>query len=384
MAGFLINLDSLDALKMYIENGVYATKLSEPSGFWRSHHEGTFADYVTMKPKDNVYFFIKRKIYGIGELVAVGGDCKYCNFPRASIPERILYSDIREQLLWDEGSHSVNQRWICLFKAAPHFFAGGVDMDDVLMSNPVAFKMLRAFWKVSFLKFDDEENQAFKDVVLKLNQCILEGTHSPESIFATSHSERHELIEDKLLTGDYGLDVAPILESCSNGLRIQHEMALEAGILSQIAGRDASTTAIFGSWDYVSHQVVASPFKPIDYMDKMDVFGYAYITGYDPTRSRHLVVEIKKDIAAKDDVEQLLKYVDWVKDEYCFGDYSMINAFLVASSFPEQVVQHRHNVAVRKYTVGRRPAKSLEWANLVFVRYEFDASEKHLNFEIVS
>lgn len=26
----------------------------------------------------------------------------------------------------------------------------------------------------------------------------------------------------------------------------------------------------FGTWDYVSHQVAASPFKPIDYMDKND------------------------------------------------------------------------------------------------------------------
>ena len=34
--------------------------------------------------------------------------------------------------------------------------------------------MLRSFWKVSFLKFDEDENQAFKDILLKTNKHILD------------------------------------------------------------------------------------------------------------------------------------------------------------------------------------------------------------------
>ena len=36
-------------------------------------------------------------------------------------------------------------------------------MDDVLASNPSQFRMLRAFWKLSFIKIDDDENQALID-----------------------------------------------------------------------------------------------------------------------------------------------------------------------------------------------------------------------------
>lgn len=43
-----------------------------------------FGDMITMKPGDNVYFFSNRKIYGIGELVCVGNDCKYDNYLNAS------------------------------------------------------------------------------------------------------------------------------------------------------------------------------------------------------------------------------------------------------------------------------------------------------------
>jgi len=86
MAGYIINLDSDSSLSMYIENGVYATKLSTPDGRWRTHHEGTFADYATMKPNDNIYFFIRRKIYGIGRLVEIEGDCKFLNYPDANKP----------------------------------------------------------------------------------------------------------------------------------------------------------------------------------------------------------------------------------------------------------------------------------------------------------
>ena len=47
-------------------------------------------------------------------------------------------------------------------------------MDDALSSNPSAFKMLRAMWKVSFIKIDDVENKALIDIILKRNEERLE------------------------------------------------------------------------------------------------------------------------------------------------------------------------------------------------------------------
>ncbi len=48
----------------------------------------------------------------------------------------------------------------------------------------------------------------------------------------------------------------------------------------------------------------------------MDIFGYAYLEGFEPTRNRFLVVEAKKDAATVEVVDQVMKYVDWVRDEY--------------------------------------------------------------------
>jgi hypothetical protein len=160
-------------------------------------------------------------------------------------------------------------------------------------------------------------------------------------------------------------------------------MAIESGILHQLSVRDHDTCEVFGEWDYVSHQVIASPFKPIHYMDKMDLFGYSYIPGFRPTRSRFLVGEIKKGPAQVEDVDQLLKYVDWVRDEYCYGDYSMIDAFLIAHTIGQDVIGHSREVGVRRYTVGVRPATSLEWSNVQLVTYSFDSSSQKIGFELI-
>jgi hypothetical protein len=382
MAGYIFNLDSPDSLHLYATNGVYATKLSTPSQYWGTHHEGTFADYATMREGDNVYFFIKRKIYGIGRLIHVGSDCKYFNYPGAGSPVGFEYTAVKSSLLWDEGRFSADQRCVCTFEPDPHFFTSGIDMDDVLSSNPAAFRMLRAFWKVSFIKFDDEENQAFRDIVLKRNQKALDAPEAEELTFGFQPC--HEAFS-KCLLPEHRLScgIPMVLSSCATGDRLRHEMAIEAGILYQLSSGDEHTQEVFGEWDYLSHQVVASPFKPVDYMDKMDLFGYSYIPGHMPTKSRFLVGEIKKDAVVPGDVDQLLKYVDWVRDEYCFGDYSMVRAFLVGHDISGDSVQHKRSVALRRYTTGMKPAQSKEWSSIQLVKYSFNEESARLEFSVV-
>jgi hypothetical protein len=371
---------------MYVEHGVYATKLNPPNRYWRPHHEATFADYVTMRPEDNVYFFIRRKIYGIGELVAVTGEgglgaCHFLNFTGANSPINFPYPSVAHQLLWDEGPESVNQRWVCFFRPSPHFFQNGVDMDDVLASNPTRFKMLRAFWKVSFVKVDDEENQALKDIILRVNEKAL---IRPTGVTFTSCFRRYQSEIEGILNQSYMLEPSQLLVACSREDFLTHEMALEAGLLYQLHKKDPSTIQVFGEWDYLSHQVIASPFKPVDYMDRMDIFGYAYVPGFFPTKSKFLVVEIKKDFAQENDIDQVMKYVDWVKDEYCSGDYSMIKAFMVAYDFSKDVIKRADKVGRRTYTIGHRPARSGEWSDLKLVKYTFDQQTGLLRFYEIS
>ena len=379
MAGYIISLSDPAALLHCVLTGVYGTMVPEPKGLWRPYQEGTFADYTAMAPGDNLYFFSKRNIYGIGEVVYAGDACSYLNYPGASWPVVKKYAEVHDSLLWDIGPKSELVRWICTFRPGPQFFQLGVDMDDVLSSNPIAFRSLRSFSGLSFIKCDDIENQALKDVIYRANFKF-----PKPALLESVHEETHRRIAETTKTGSYRLDPAEIMESCADGVRLKHEMAIEAGLFAQLADRDNETTSVFGIWDYVSHQVVASPFKPLQWVDKMDIFGYATLPKHPTIRTRYLVCEVKRDEAKESEIDQLIKYVDWIKDEYCSGDYGMIKAFLVAHKFPKQVIEHRNAFAKRIYTIGHRPAITSTWQALTLISYQFDASSRKLLFKETS
>ncbi|MBV4446409.1 hypothetical protein KM799_07305 [Clostridium tyrobutyricum] len=370
MAGYVFSIHDKDSLIYCINNGIYSTNLSTPSNNrWCTHHEGTFADYISMKQGDNVYFFIKRNIYGIGEMINIGHACRYKNYPESFQPITMKYDDIKDTMLINDDISNVNNRLICTFKHSPNFFENGVDMDDVLASNPNHFRMLRAFWKSSFIKIDDEENKALRDVILKRNEEAIGYDNQTFCFYNSQHNNMNRMINHR-----YDLSTEDILDNCHEGTYIKHEMAIETYIIDIISNRQNS---IFGRWDYVSHQVIASPFKAIEYMDKMDVFGYKYIKGFN-TISKYLVIELKKDTAKKDAIDQIMKYVDWINQEYAYGDYSMIQAFIVAYDFPQDVIDYRNSVCIRNYIRGRRPVNPDKWSYVKLIKYAYDEKSKNL------
>ncbi len=230
-------------LKDIVSSGVYAALLNTPKGYWGTAHEGTFADYASVQEGDAVFFFSKRKIYGIGRIVNVGGACRFLNFPGASEPTIPTYEDVQDEMLRDEGPVSVDQRWLCTFAGDPAIFTSGVDIDDVLASDPQSFKALRAMQSVSFARMDDRETQALKDVILRRNAGWLLGGVLQGGAFDDDTSETHARIASRL-TPSHILAVAPLLQACANGPLLQHEMALEAGLVTQLVEGD--------SWDYVN------------------------------------------------------------------------------------------------------------------------------------
>lgn len=203
MAGYIFNLKAVrnpdvafNNLKDLIDNGVYSTNMSLPTGHWKVHHEATFGDYMTMKEGDNVYFFSNRKIYGIGKLTKVEFDCKLLNFPESDLPDTDSFQHHQQQMILNQSENNLKNRMLCTFTGSPYFFENGVDMDDVLTSNPEKFKMLRAFWKLSFIKFGDEENKALIDFILKNNEQNLLNQRNIFTESKTTHTRIRELADD--------------------------------------------------------------------------------------------------------------------------------------------------------------------------------------------
>ncbi len=362
MAGYIMNINDIDALEKCVTSGVYSTIMTKPKNRnWNTPQEGTFADYFSMKQGDSIYFFHKRKIYGIGKIVNVEFDCKYLNYIGADEPVNYSEQSVAQRDALLQNSTPDN-RCLCTFIPAPYFFMNSVDMDEALSSNPQKFKILRTMWKVSFIKIDDEEDKALQDVILKRNEdSIVERTN----IYTFSDCAHIE-IENKV-NANYRLNAYRILANAEAGNKIKHEMAIEAA-LCDILQKENDTP--FGKWDYISHQVAASPFKPIDYMDKMDIFGYRYIDGY-KTISKYLVIEIKRDTANEDVIDQIMKYVDWINQEYAHGDYSMIEAYVIASDFPKDVIEKRGQQCIRNFTKGYRPTQACTWNNCKLIKYSY-------------
>ena len=362
MAGYLITLSDENSLAENVKNGIYSTIMSSPSNStWGLSHEGTFADYLSMKAGDLIFFFMKRKIYGCGKLTNIGSDCKYLNYTEAGSPKGDQSSNYSETRILQSGDS--RNRCFCTFEPSPAFFRNGIDMDAILQNKDNPFRSLRTIWKVSFIKMDDDESLALFRVLMKANENIIndESAHLPFDKSFHSRLSHIALYE-------YKMRHQFLISSCKEERNhlLKHEMALEAALCEILTLENREP---FGKWDYISHQVAASPFKPIDYMDKMDIFGYRYIPGYD-VKSRYLIAELKKDVATVDIIEQIMKYVDWVSNEYANKDYSMIEAYIIAADFEDDVKKLVKEYCVRNFTKGYRPTEFCVWNNLKMVKYE--------------
>lgn len=376
MAGYLINLSDMDSLENCIKTGSYGTYLKRPKfSAWNTNHEGTFADYLSMKSGDRIFFFVDRKIYGCGKLINIGGDCKYLNYKNADYAHGDIDDNYKEHLLPYE---SMNIRCFCFFVPDPLFFRDGVDMDEVLQNRECPFHSVRTFWRLSFTKLDDDESDTLFGIVIKHNEALL-NSRSDIDIYKYDE-EFHQKIASLRRLEAYRFSFGSLISACKSGKssNLKHEMAIEATLCKKLL-EDNDTP--FGKWDYISHQVPASPFKPINYMDKMDIFGYRYIPGY-KVRSKYIIIEIKKDEAPLEVTEQIMKYVDWVSAEYANGDYSMIKAYIVAYDFAEDLKQNVRDYCVRKYNKGFRPTTFCTWSDVSLVKYR--AKDSDIKFDLVN
>ena len=95
---------------------------------------------------------------------------------------------------------------------------------------------------------------------------------------------------------------------------------------------------------------------------------------------KYKVCELKKDEAGEKEINQCMKYVDWIRDTYANGDYSKIKAYLVASSF--NLCEGWRDCIQRNYVSGLHDLIALCWNDLTLVQYRYDSTQKRAIYEI--
>jgi len=401
VAGYLISIgsdksgkakekDVKSKLRKLFKSGLYATLIAPPAStttkghYWKDFQSGTFADFLGMKDGDFIFFFANRLIYGVGVIksLSVGSVSTpiFLNSPRIDNPST-NWSTLRtgQKIIDDSSTSDKGMVFCCAFEPYPFFYEDGVDMDDLLSSSPKCFKMIRAFEKLSFIKLDDVEAYCMLDV-------LLSRLHSSNQIGSEQEIQKSHQRVEMALNATYLPNPSNLLiGNINSDNSISQEMAIESHLLWQLTSKAQATTIdIFGEWDYISHQVVASPQKGNIWMNKMDIFAYSYLNlpkVKEKVKERYCVIELKKDAAIIQDVDQVLKYVDWIKDEYAGNNYSSIKAFLVAYEFDESIIEHVKKYVVRNYQAGR-PIRNLTWHDLTLVSYKYNPSTKFIDFHI--
>ena len=368
MAGFIFSIfknDGIDGMKKRIYDGDYASIVPSELNNQMSRQvaASVLADYCSMKSGDNVYFLCQRRIYGVGKLINLGDDCKYRSYIRANKFEEI--TELIESDAPLKKDATPNERWICFFEPEQSFFANGVDMDDVLRYKPDAFKMLRAFQDRSFIKIDDEENRALKEFIYLSNienQDTFEYSRLEHDRIKKLPLEKYRICPEEVIRENIDPETG----------EVSLEMLVEAGLVDKImkSGFEGD------NYDYVSHQVIASPFKPISYIDKIDIFAYKTLDNYpdEPKPiSKYLIMELKKGKANKESISQLMGYVDWVCQEYASGDYSKIKARVVAKSYASKGIQETlENECKRSYISSTHPNQTTNWSDIKLMDYYVD------------
>jgi hypothetical protein len=393
MAGWIIDLSDEKYLELYVQNGVYGTRFKKPDeGVWNNPQEKTIADYALIEEEDLVFFFLKRKIYGIGKIVGFdtkrGRQAVFFNYPDSILPENFpagardcLWPEQFDSGYWSSEDRARSDiRFVIFFKPCPSFFKSGLDMDFVLQSDSKGvINQIRAFERRSFIKMDDEETGLLVELFTRVS-------NTPPEIYSYSE-DTFESVSMRLKDSRvFDFDPRKLIMRSITDNGFAREAIMQIAFAYGLRYRDRDITNAFGTWDYICNQVSASPFKPISAMEFIDIFGYSYKTlnsNLPRAIKKFFIIELKRGNLTegrslgrfeKDSgyVAQALKYVDWVANYRAGGDYNLIKAFLVARGFSRRIIDFAREARTRNYVLPRRPFRSDRWDGLSLVEYTVD------------
>jgi hypothetical protein len=314
---------------------------SDSSGSTNSNQAGIFADLAALEEGDKVFFFTERKIYGIGELVSP---------PNASAPAVENYPGSLEpnpdppdpEDAFYSGEDFEKVRVVFPFVPDPVLFAEGVDMDIALSAREAdLFPYLRFLQGRNMTILTEEETRGLIRMLSRI------GARGDQLTPTRSEQEFHQYL-DSNTSRPFRIDEL-IADDPSHHLRDDGAFRTEFwihGLLAEALKRNDERVLPDGLVDENRREVYrefpASPPKPPQYADSIDLvatkgneFAEDLTVGYD-------IIEIKKDRATTSNftrhITQVLKYVEYITEQYAGGDYGAVDAYYLAKGFKQSFI----------------------------------------------
>lgn len=274
LAGVIINLSGPEPRERYCTSGAYSYKQRRPAAGRRGwgQYEKALADYLALGDGDLVFFFENRRIYGTGRIVRLPGTerATLCNYPRSWD----LWKDPEPMFLWDNEPEDdlVDHPFVVFFTPDPAWYTQGIDMDEALESDAHGYvRSLPFFSGVSFARIDAFEAAHLASLIRKANTA---GDSYPDK-----HKEVHRRATRVLANHAkvFNIDVDALVQQYSEDQLLRHETLLEAWLIDAFRNRWELVRPIMGGRSqptFVARQVPASPFKPPEYIDRIDLLAY--------------------------------------------------------------------------------------------------------------
>lgn len=414
MKGYIFGLAGVDPVSV-MESGLHGVWQPPPlardrtprdwfTQGWSHPMIATFSDYTTIRPGDRVFFFADRLIYGIGRVVdALGqsGRGSFLNYEHADRPTPPEPPQGSSVIGPADSPEWKRIRVVVPFVGDPQLFSVGIDMDEVLGSPGADAAWGLRFWQgLSFQQLGEAETRLLINVFERrfANAIGGPGAHRVDSPDVDELAIRFRpdvnrpFSMRRLVAGDppaYLSRGAFRHEETLHGLLIE-EMGLTAGPLGAATRLD------------VFHELSASPPKPAQWADRMDVVGSRHYPGRSAFDALSFsvawdIVEAKKDVLSGSatthdaSMTQLMKYVDFVAANYAGGNYSAVSAAFVARDFGPNIIARREELdqsaeglLSRSYVLNPReipPTRT--WASVRLLTYAWDEGSESLSLHPV-
>ena len=294
-----------------------------------------------------MFFFQKRMIYGIGEVIKPSNTDTIpvrLNYPRslAFVPNHSPYAGLA-LMGPDVDPYWYAIRAVIPFVPNPVFYADGVDMDEVLSSPGAESAWGLRFWQGrSFQQLGVSETRLLMEVFSRRFYNRPHRTFAgvdPDALLQRLTQEGHGAA---LLSAE--VQQSPDEYFRPDGMALR-ESSLHALLVEHIQRKDSTWSQHLRPPDLadVFHELAASPPKPPQYTDKIDIISTRSIGDAPGIPVHYDLTEIKRDSMAPGTEEhardlirrvmpQPMRYVDFIAQQYTGGDYGAIHANYVVHS----------------------------------------------------